>query len=253
MKNILTIILAIFLVGCGQQESPFVPLEEYIQNPPKKDTTCIGDIRRAKAMVENGEIVFCYPFGLGSSELRQEKRLILLCKQHNLTFSYEFFGCVRVEGQRQGCFVAYMDKIIADKFGADFKQKLLAQADSMMVAANDTVLYYLCDEKPKMPYYYENEYFTRRVPIVEELRKQLKSDNEGKFPFMDIGFYIDKEGNASGYFLNHFYDANNKSNQRFKDELFNIGVEQLKQIERWKSGIVNNQKVITKNNVRVYF
>ena len=70
---------------------------------------------------------------------------------------------------------------------------------------------------------------------------------------MDIGFYIDKSGNASGYFLNYFMDANSKSNQKFKDELFKIGVEQLKAIKHWETGFVNGQKVNTENNVRVYF
>lgn len=48
-------------------------------------------------------------------------------------------------------------------------------------------------------------------------------------------------------------DADNKSNRKFKDELFKIGVEQLKEIKYWEIGIVNGQKVITENNVRVYF
>ena len=74
-----------------------------------------------------------------------------------------------------------------------------------------------------------------------------------RFPFMDIGFYIDKKGNASGYFLNYFAIRGNESNQKFKDELFDFGVERLKQIESWEPGIVKGQKVNTENNVRVFF
>jgi len=250
MKNILSVILAIFWIGCGRQ--PY-PLDKYIQNPTKSDTTCITEINQAKIMVENREIVFCYPLYFLSNPLRQEKQLRLLCKQYNLTFEYEVFSDFIIEGQTQGCFGAYMDKVIIDKFGTDFKEKLLAQADSIMITVNDTVSYYLCDERPKIPDAIdrESEYLTARVP--EELRKQLKADNEGRFPFMDIGFYIDKEGNASGYFLNNFAVRDNESNQKFKDELFDFGVERLKQIGRWKPGIVNDQKVNTKNNVRVFF
>lgn len=249
MKNIFLIISVIFLIGC---EQPYCPLESYIQNPSKRDTTCISDINKAKMMVKNGEIVFSYPFSFGSWELRQEKQLKKLCEQYNLIFDYELIGCVNIEGQRQGCFGAYMDKIIADKFGTDFKEKLLAQADSMMLVENDTVPYYLCDERPEIFNIHndnKSEYFVARVP--ENLRKQLKTNNDGKYPFMDIGFYIDKEGSVSGFFLNNFVSYD-ESNQEFKDELFNIAIEHI-QRDIWKSGIVNGQRVITENNVRVFF
>ena len=252
IKNVLILVSVLVFTACNRQVSS---IEKYIENPRKSDSLCIEDIERAKKMVENGEIIFCYPMYFGSSELRQEKQLRLLCEQYKLIFDYELFGCVVIERQTQGCFGAYMDKVIVDKFGADFKQKLLAQADSIMIAVNDTVPYYLCDKKPKIHGVidkHESEYLMASV-VPEELRKQLKTDNDGKSSFMDIGFYIDKDGNTSGYFINNFYDANNKSNQLFKDDLFNIAVTQLKQVERWEPGIVNNQKVITENNVRVFF
>jgi len=174
VKQILIILLAIFLIACGQQH---YPLERYIQNPSKSDTTCIADINRAKTMVENGKIVFCYPFYFGSSNLRQENQLRLLCEQYNLTFNYEVFSCFFDTKQQEGCFSAYMDKVISDKFGSDFKQKLLSQADSMMIAANDTVPYYLCDKKPKIlgaKDNYESEYLTARAP--EELQSFEKQN-----------------------------------------------------------------------------
>lgn len=89
--------------------------------------------------------------------------------------------------------------------------------------------------------------------LPEKLREQLKADKKGSFPFMDIGFYIDKSGNASGYFLNYFMDAGNKSNRKFEYKLFKIGVEKLKEIKHWETGEVGGQKVNTKSNVRVYF
>jgi len=251
MRNIFAIIIVMFFIGCRQQS---YTLERYIQNPPKSDTTCISDINRAKNMVENGKIIFCYPTGFGSFALRQEKYLMQLCEQYNLTFKYELFSCIELSGQRTGCFGAYMDKVISDKFGSNFKQYLLSQADNMMIAANDTIPYYLCDKSPKMigvSNDYESTFLIVSVP--EELHKQLKVDKDGKFPFMDIGFYIDKEGNTSGYFLNDFVDRGDELNQKFKDELFDFGVEQLKQIKGWETGIVNGQKVNTKNNVRVFF
>jgi hypothetical protein len=230
------------------------PLAKYIKNPPESDTTCISEINEAKMLVEDGMIFFCYPMGF-SHELRQEKHLKKLCKQYGMMFYYEYFSDIVRIGQTRGCFGAYMDKVIAEKFGAGFKQKLLDQADSIMLAVNDTVPYYSCDKEPERydinNKRYESESLIARMP--EELRKQLKADKYGDFPFMDIGFYIDKEGNTSGYFLNNFNYKGFQSNKNLKDELFDLGVEQLKEIKNWEPGIVNGQKVITEHNVRVYF
>ena len=264
LRNITAIILTIFLFACGQKNpkdkevsiiqsnKPENQLSNYIQKPADTDSMCIKDIEKAKKDVSNGKIVFCFPMGFGSHDLRQEKQLRELCLKNNLIFKYELFSDVIYDGQTQGCYGAYMDKTISSKFGSNFKQNLLKQADSILLATNDTIVYYKCDKRPQIPGKDDYE-TTLEAKVPEKLSKQLKADKEGDLPFMDIGFYIDKSGNASGYFLNYFMDANSKSNQKFKDELFKIGVEQLKAIKHWETGFVNGQKVNTENNVRVYF
>lgn len=250
MKYLLLSIMTIFILSCGHKSSS--DKFQYILNPNDTDSLCIKDIQRAKSNVEKGKIVFCQPMGFGTHRLRSEKQLRELCEKYNLIFDYELFSDVYYDGQTQGCYGIYMDKVIADKFGNNFKKKLLAQADSILLASNDTVQYYLCDKRPQIPG--KDDYETTIVvKIPLKLHKQLKADNEGDLPFMDIGFYIDKSGNASGYFSNYFMDASNKWNQQFKEELFEIAVEQLKEIKHWETGIVNGQKVITENNVRAYF
>ena len=264
MRNITILILTVYLFACGQKNptdkdvsifSPDRPenqLEKYIQKPTTTDSMCIKDIEKAKNDILKGRIVFCYPFGFGTFELRQEKQLRELCKRNGLIFEYELFSDVIIEGQTQGCYGAYMDNVIARKFGTDFKQNLLEQADSILLATNDTIVYYKCDKRPQIPGNDDYEP-TLEAKVPEKLSKQLIADKEGHLPFMDIGFYIDKSGNASGYFLNYFMDADNKSNQKYKEELFKIGVEQLKEIKHWETGKVKGQKVNTENNVRVYF
>lgn len=256
--------MTIFLFACGekkakdkdvpkvQQNQSETPLVDYIKKPKDQDSTCVQDIEKAKADVAKGKIVFCYPMGFGSHDLRQEKQLRELCKKHKLIFDYELFSDVIYEGQTQGCYGAYMDKIIANKFGVHFKQKLLKQADNMLLEANDTVVYYKCDKRPQIPGKNDHE-ITLDVKLSEKLSKKIKADKNGDLPFMDIGFYIDKSGNPSGYFLDFFMDADHESNQKFEDELFESGVNQLKKIKHWETGLVNGQKVNTENNVRVYF
>lgn len=264
MRNITTLILTFLLFACGQKnpedkkaevvliDRPENRLEKYIQKPATTDSMCIKDIAKAKNDIANGKIVFGTPMGFGTHRLRQEKQLRELCKTYNLVFDYEMFGCVVYEGQTEGCYGAYMDKAIEDKYGKGFKEILLNRADSILLSNNDTIAYYLCDKRPQIPGKDDYE-TTLEATVPEKLSKQLKADKEGDLPFMDIGFYIDKSGNASGYFLNYFMDADSKSNQKFEDELFKIGVEQLKAIKHWETGIVRGQKVITENNVRVYF
>lgn len=264
MRNITTLILTFLLFACGQKnpedkkaevvliDRPENRLEKYIQKPATTDSMCIIDIAKAKNDIANGKIVFGTPMGFGTHRLRQEKQLRELCKTYNLIFDYEMFGCVVYEGQTEGCYGAYMDKAIEDKYGKGFKEILLNKADSILLSNNDTIAYYLCDKRPQIPGKDDYE-TTLEATVPEKLSKQLKADKEGDLPFMDIGFYIDKSGNASGYFLNYFMDADSKSNQKFKDELFKVGVEQLKAIKHWETGIVSGQKVNTENNVRVYF
>jgi len=264
MRNITILILTFLLFACGQKnpedktteivsiDRPENQLEKYIQKPATTDSMCLKDIVKAKNDITNGKLVFSIPMGFGTHQLRQEKQLKELCKTYDLVFDYEMFGCVVYEGQTDGCYGAYMDKVLEDKHGKGFKEILLAKADSILLSNNDTIAYYLCDKRPQITGKDDYE-TTLEAKVPEKLSKQLKADIEGDLPFMDIGFYIDKSGNASSYFLNYFMDADSKSNQKFKDELFKIGVERLKAIKHWETGIVNGQKVNTENNVRVYF
>lgn len=264
VKNIIVLFFAIFLSNCGQQspqeedllltppDSSEIQLSDYIQKPEPTDSMCIKDIQKAKNDVSKGRIVFCMPSGFFNFQLRHEKYIRQLCEKNKIIFHFEMFSDVIITGQTQGCYGSYMDKIISEKFGANFKEQLLAEADNLLLASNDTVVYYLCDKRPQIPGKEDYE-TTLEVSVSDKLRKLLKADKEGNLPFMDIGFYIDKSGNASGYFLNFFMDADNKSNQKLEDELYKIAVDQLKEIKHWDAGIVKGQKVITENNVRVYF
>lgn len=249
MKNITILFLTFFLFACGHQSSKDKFQKELIKSD--NDSLCIKAIEKAKADLSNGRLVFCMPIGMGSSTLRQEKQIRQLCKKNNIVFQYEPASDVIRTGQTQGCYGAYMDKIIAEKFGINFKEKLLTQADSILLSSNDTIEYFLCDKRPQI--LGKDEELTLEVKLNNKLSKQLKSDEEGKLPFMDINFYINKNGNPSGYFLYNFYNANNKSNEKFEDELFKAGVKSLKQYKHWEPGQVKGQKVITENNVRVYF
>lgn len=249
LRIISTIFLILSLSSCKNEKK--FDIKSYVLNPSNTDTECLNEIEQANKDIENGKIVFTHPCHMFDCVLRQEKYVFDLCKKYNIHFEYEAFSDIIIEGQTQGCYGAVMDNYINKKFGKDFKSKILKDADSILLASNDTIIYYNCDKKPQIPG--KGNYETTFVAkLPEKLIEQIKPSKEGNLPFMDIGFYIDKSGKSSGFFLNYFMKAD-KLNYKFKDELFKIGVEQLKEIKYWETGEINGQKVNTENNIRVYF
>lgn len=110
-------------------------------NPKDSDLECLEAIEKAKNDIANGKIVFTYPCFLLDCGLRQEKYLKELCAEHHLLFDYEVFSDIILEGQTQGCYGAYMDRFIESKYGKNFKENLLRQADSILLVTNDTIVY----------------------------------------------------------------------------------------------------------------
>lgn len=229
-------------------------LQKYIDNPCPNDSSCKEDILKAKAEIEKGQIKFLMPMSLGTLKVRQEQQLRQLCNSTGFIFDYELFSCVGVRGQTSGCYGLYMDKIIAQKFGKDFKEYLLNRADSIYVASHPTVYYTNCDTLPRLYGKDIHESTEMDVAINKELLNKLKVSKYGYYPQVDIGFYIDTAGIPSNYFLSQFiiYD-DIKQNNKFKTELTKIAFDYIQQFKLWKPGIILNQKVKTEYNVRISF
>lgn len=234
--------------------SPFsiFKLHTYVEHPNEMDSMCRDDIKQAEMDIANGRIYFCHPFGFGSHELPQEIYLNELCLTHKMQFKEELISDVIINEQTQGCYGAVMDNFIALKFGKEFKERLYHQADSVLLAKNDTVDYYSCGKRPQImaENNYETVFF---IPLPRKLSKEVKIGRGNDTPFMDIGFYLDKSGIPSGFFLGYFMDADHTSNQKVKEELFNIAIAKIKSVEAWGPGEYAGEKVNTRNNVRVYF
>lgn len=270
MKTIITIIL-IFLfanISFGQNRSIekdtcntfayFLKSKEellkYVDNPCPNDSNCLTEISKAKSEIATGKITFCMPQGLMIFELRQEQQLRKLCKTKGLNFQYQLFDCFVNSGQTDGCYGLYMDKVIANRFGGDFKMKLLKEADSLYVATNPMAYYTNCDTLPRLYNKDIDESTEMDVPIMSELFNKLKISMYGYYPQVDIGFYIDTAGIPSKYFLSQFFIYDDiEENIKFKSELTKIAFEHIKQFKIWKPGIILNQKVKTEYNVRISF
>ncbi|TKG89575.1 hypothetical protein EYV94_25070 [Puteibacter caeruleilacunae] len=259
MTYLITIFIIATFLACSQKSvnDRLKDRIAYVENPNKKDTLCISEINRAKHDIAQGKIVFTQSFGFGSKSLRYEKELRELCREKGLTFDVDLIGCVVYEGQTQGCYGDYMDKIIIEKFGIDFKKNMHRLADSLFIQNADlnnvVVSYWDCDEEPRLPSENKktNDYLTT-INVSEVDIEEDKSANGGG-PFFDLGFIIEKDSTINGFYINNFV-PNHEKNEKFKSELFKIAVDYLQEkYPIWVPGKINEVYVRTDNNVRLFF
>tara|TARA_R110000737_G_scaffold306935_1_gene314747 strand:- start:2491 stop:3300 length:810 start_codon:yes stop_codon:yes gene_type:complete len=229
---------------------------QYVNNPNSNDTLCISEIERAKEDIDNGKIVFTQSAGFLFGDIRYETELRELCKENGLVFEFDLIGCVVFEHQTQGCYGDYMDKVIIDKYGIDFKENLHKEADSLFLSRtqseNKIVEYWDCDERPRLPN--ENKRTSDYIPsiTVDSLDIKEKKGNYGGWPFFDLGFTVEKDSTISGFYSRNFV-AQLEENEEYKNELFEIAVTHIKtKYSTWVPGKVNGVPVRAKNNVRIF-
>lgn len=231
--------------------------QNYIAYPNPTDSLCISDINRAKKDIANGNIVFTQEYGFLFGDIRYERELRKLCKNYGLIFDFELISDVVIDGQTQGCYGAYMDKIIADKFGRDFKEKLHKAADSIyldnIIKSHKVVQYWDCDERPRLPNEITrtNDYLT--IKMVDNIDIAENKCHHGGSPFLDLGFIVELDSTISGFYIRNFV-PDLDINKRYKTELFNIAVKHMKDIySEWIPGKIDGHMVRTNNNVRIFF
>ncbi len=236
-----------------QGEPIFNPIS-YVANPEPSDKLCISDINKAKSDIEENGIVFTQAVGFLFGHKRYEEELKKLCKDKGLKYDLDLIGCVQMEGQTQGCYGAYMDKMLIEKYGKDFKKNMHTKADSIFLnnaIKNNVAVYYGdCDERPVIADRSNREDIPSLnitdIPIEED-----KSDFGG-WPFFDVGFIVETDSLISNVYINSWV-AHLKSNEKYKDELFKMAKEYLiKDYPKWRPGSINGVPVRTNSNVRIY-
>lgn len=271
-KTFVILILLCFLFSCSEKKKEhndeksiselrdeyekFDPIA-YVSNPAKTDSLCISEINKAKFDIENEGIVFTQAVGFLFGHNRYEKELEKLCEEKGLKYDIDLIGCVVFEGQTQGCYGAYMDKVLSKKYGSDFKKNMHKKADSIFlenaIKNNIAVKYWDCDERPRLPT--ENERTSDFVPYVKVEHIKIKEgDNEyNDYPFFDLGFIVEKDSTITGFYSEH-YVPNFKENEIIRNQLFDVAVKHIKNnYPVWVPGTINGVQVRTDNNVRVHF
>lgn len=263
MKYLSIIFTLISFNACsqGKQNNDIDVLElperiQYVNSPNPNDTLCISEIERAKIDIENGKIVFTQSAGFLFGDIRYETELRELCEQNELVFDFDLMGCVVFEGQTQGCYGDYMDKVIMDKYGIDFKDNLHKKADSLFLSRtqleNKLVKYWNCDERPRLPR--ETKRTSDHIPSITVDNPDIKEKkgNDGGWPFFDIGFIVERDSSTSGFYSSNFV-AQLEENEKYKSELYEMAVKHIKtKYPIWVPGKVGGFPVRTENNVRIF-
>lgn len=225
-------------------------MRKYVLNPHFGDSLCRNDIKRAKEDIAKGKIAFTQQAGFRRS-LRYEEELKQLCKAAGLYYEIDFMSDFILEGQTQGCYGYYMDNVISEKFGDDFKSKMHKKADSLFLAnvtkQNKTVQYWDCDERPRLP----NESKRTDDYLPDITISEPKINAKHGWPFFDIGFIVEKDSTITNFYLGGFV-AQRKRYEKYSNELYNIVVKYIQEnYPVWVPGKVLGIPVRTDNNVRI--
>ena len=240
--------LLLSLLSCETRTSESIIT--YIDHPLGGDTTCINGVARAKEDVKHGKIKFFAAISFPSPVFRQEKYARKLCAQHHLIFGYYPFSDVITDIQTDGCYEAFMDRVIAQKFGSAFKKTLIQKADSMLLASQDTVWSHMCEKEPELINKPQNLY----IKTDSILKRKLHPDKDGDLPYMDVRYIIDTTGRVPDYYLiEQLYNFGSKENELYKPEMLAMAISGLSRFKKGIPGEIKGKKFATFNMIRVVF
>lgn len=262
MKYIILFLILFSTFACGNQNTAnkkvgqkLPEMVAYVNNPRPNDSLCMADIERAKKDIQQGGLVFTINSLLPSREKRFEEELKDYCQKLGLHFTYTSEHCVVIPNNTSWCYEAYMDKVIYEKFGANFKRELLRKADSLFLqnvkAYNLVVDYWDCDERPRLPQETQRDY--EGLPDIKVSGLAIKESTGmfGDWPFFDINFIIAKDSTISTFQTDNFVEAD-PANKPLKDTLFALAVDHIKKnYPKWVPGKIKGMPVKTRNNVRI--
>lgn len=228
---------------------------EYLKNPDEADTMCINSIKRAQKDLKENEGVFveaiCY--GCKSEIYLDELKEVL--KKRNFKFTSEDFGCVFFEGQTKGCYLGYVNMEMKKKFGASIFDSIHKEAEYLFLknitSGNKLVSEFDLEEKDRPQTLNQNDNISEEhltlyttIPIHVWSHQTL---------FLDLNFVVEKDGLLSGFEAGNWI-IDEKENEKFKDELFNFTVAEIKsKYNKWKPANYKGNKIRSQKSLRVHY
>lgn len=247
MKTIFYLFLCTTLISCkfeSNQKSSFV------ESVKDSDTTCLNEISEAQKEIENGKLTYCHYSGnIYNHYLRSEKELTEILKVNNLEFRNEGSSCIVYKDQTEHCYCKLMKENINQKYGEKFVDSLLNIADEKYLNKhiNDTMYYAKCDIRPNYP----NDKDDSEDEYSEVMQKEIddainypngyiKRLNYDVSSFVDVSFYVDKDGNAEITHFGFIFDikSNHKLEKYFENEL-----KKIIKPKKWKPAQMRKRNV----------
>lgn len=232
----------------------------YLKKVSPTDTICLNDIKRAIRDSSGDSAVFVVTLGVFGPILRYENELAQICKSNQVKFKLDMGTDIFYIDQTTGCYQDYLDFILFEKYGKNFKPDLHKKANDLYLANHlqDTISSWDCDIQPRClsAKTYTSNSITVDLPVKAN-RKEWVINKQPMFamhhPFMDIQIVIDKEGKTSCYQLVDFIPAR-RQNKKYKNQLLAIAIQEIKnKYYQWKPAEINGVPLNTTQVIRLEF
>jgi hypothetical protein len=221
--------------------------DAYIDHPDSKDTLCIKELTRAKKDIAAGKLRYCGGYVWDYPYSRMFPELDSLCKIYEIIFTPDT-GIERDvrfvdDPNTYYCYANFMNREIAKRFGSDFMQGLVKQADSIFISKSfvDTVPGYLCDVQPSSFDGWSDEFFKQfRFPDTCPLKTNCQSCE------ITIWFVVDIIGRASNleFFYSKGFPLNDACKNLYQEEILRA-CNRVCDNKCWVPGMAANRKVIS--------
>ncbi|NOS90818.1 MAG: hypothetical protein HOP30_02745 [Cyclobacteriaceae bacterium] len=232
----------------------------YLKKVSPTDTICLNDIKRAIRDSSGDSALFVFNVDGFSTMLRYENELAQICKSNQLKFKLDIGTDIGYVDQTTGCYQDYLDLILFEKYGKNFKPDLHKEANDLYLANHllDTISSWDCDIRPRCLSANTHTSISIVVDLpIKAHRKEWVVDKKPMFavyhPFMDLSVVIDKDGNTSGYQLVDFIPAR-RQNKKYKEQLLAIAIQEIKnKYYKWKPAEINGVLLNTTHVMRLEF
>lgn len=240
--------LIFLILFCSCNNSPKKQSGRF-DNISPSDTTCIKAIKKAKADVAKGKLVYYYHAGgLIYNPLRCENELDSLFNQFNIELASYVTSDLIIPGRTQGCYEDYVNESLANHFGKKFIDSLMYLADSLYVLKKINTFFenHECDTEPLLPGGLQIT-FDKKIKYPNGYVRKKKADD---MAFANFNLEIDRSGKAK--IIQSYFVFTDTKNHKFENELRAV-FEPILLNTKWNPATIKRQNVNSTFVTFIYF
>ncbi|MGI9653009.1 hypothetical protein [Chryseobacterium sp. RLHN22] len=267
MNKLYPLFFLLLLFSCNDKkpetkfENEIIPnpeevLRKYVVNPKNDDRICKEDIARAKKDMEKYRNIYVTTSCFGCKSLIYEDEISEYASKIKFKVINYDYSCVKMEGQTQGCYKAFINLEMEKIHGKNFRKKIEKEAEKLLIEKikNDNKVLNIYDlNENEKPHFVKEDNLIKEgyIPTIKT-GLSLKHERDS-YPFMDISFIIEKNGRISNL-KNKNWVSGFKENEKHKSELENIAKKTiLAYYNHWKPGRYVGVIARVENTFRVTF